>query len=614
MQKCTKYKLNIFMKIKTKWKAVKFACWGLKLIYQANPQRTTFVLIIKLLESLLGPILVWLSAKIIDGLLKNHQAFFEFGPIFWMVVIFVGLTIFIDLLAPIVEMNKKLLTAQIQKYIDELLINKANTFEDIAPFDDQNFYTKVKVVRYNEYFVTLWLEMTANTFGGIVQIIAGSILIWTVIPFVPFIFIILAFPKIFVEAKLNNVTFEGREEVQELRRRAEYYVSIPLNHELVNEVKMYNLTAFFKEKYKNVTNQLIKTLSHDQKKLTLHNIGWGFLEAIVSGLVLIIIVKKAVSGTIAIGDLLLFIGALFQIREGVNELFSVFAIGAREMVNVRNIATFISYETPKIAGTLSFPSNIQKGFRLENIRFSYQKGEDVLNIDRLVIPEGKVTVLVGENGSGKSTLVKLLLKLYEPISGTIYFNEQPLNAYDTNVIRMNSTAVFQDFVRYEMNLKSNIAVGDINHLDDMSLIQNSAHLGGADKLASQLPEDYETELGRFFGGINLSGGQWQRIAMARAFMKDESAKILIFDEPTSALDPFMEYEIFTRLKQLGNNKTVIIISHQLSTAKLADHVVLLQQGEVIEYGNHHALMEHGGVYAELYNMQAAKYREVEKTE
>jgi ATP-binding cassette subfamily B protein len=236
------------MKIKTKWKEVKFACWGLKLIYQANPQRTTFVLMIKLLESLLGPILVWLSAKIIDGLLKNHQAFLSSDPYFWMVVIFVSLTIFIDLLAPIVEMNKKLLTAQIQKYIDELLINQANSFEDIAPFDDQNFYTKVKVARYNEYFVTLWLDMVANTFGGIVQIIAGSILIWTVIPFVPFIFIILALPKIFVEAKLNNVTFEGREEVQELRRRAEYYVSIPLNHELVNEVKMYNLTAFFKGK------------------------------------------------------------------------------------------------------------------------------------------------------------------------------------------------------------------------------------------------------------------------------------------------------------------------------------------------------------------------------
>ncbi|SYX82420.1 ABC transporter [Paenibacillus alvei] len=570
-----------------------------------------FVLAVKLIESILGPLLVWLSAIIIDGLLQDYRVFAEHGHLFWIVLLFVLLTVLVDVLDPIVKMNKKLLTAQIQKHIDELLMEKANSFEDIAPFDDQNFYTKIKTIRHNDYVIELWLEMTSNTFGGFVQIIGGTILIWTVVPLAPVLFVLLALPRVFVEAKLNNVTFEGRAEVQELRRRANYYMSIPLNHELANEVKMYGLTPFFKEKYQSATRQLIRMLSGDQKKWTFHNMGWGAVEAIASGFVLIFIVKQAASGQVAVGELLLFIGALYQLREGINELFAVFAIGARELVNIRNMAQFLEIPSGGAVGTLPISNPVKEGFVLEQVTFGYKREHGVLNIDYLALPQGKVTVLVGENGAGKSTLVKLLLRLLRPESGTITYNGLPLDSYHIDAFRSNATAVFQDFVRYEATLKMNISIGHLGCSGDGDAIANAAVLGGADGIASKLPDRYDTELGRFFGGIPLSGGQWQRVAMSRAYMRDRSAQVLIFDEPTSALDPFMEHDVVNRLKQLGKKKTVIIVSHRLSTARQADYIVLLSKGKVLETGNHDTLMKRGGAYAELYHMQASKYEATE---
>lgn len=585
----------------------KHAWWGLQVIYAASPARTVFVFFMKMIDSILGPVLVWVSAKVIEGLLQDHQVFLSFGPVFWMAILFVLLTILVDVLDPFVEMNKKLLTAQIQKHIDQRLMDKANRFEDISPFDDTGFHTKVKVVRYNEYFITLWLEMTASTFGGIVQIAASSLLLWNVMPFVPLLFLLLALPRLFVEAKLNNATFEGREEVQELRRRAEYFMGLSLQHELANEIKLYNLTPYFTAKYKHIARQLIDQLSRDQKKWISHNLGWGIVEAVVNGYVLILIVQKALAGVLPVGELLVFIGALFQLREGVTELFGVFAIGAREIANVSRIAQFLGASRPALSGTAPFPDRYQKGYVLENVQFSYQEGHDDLQIDHLVLPAGKVTVLVGENGSGKSTLIKLLLRFYEPASGTIWFNGKPLRDYDISSFRAHTTAVFQDFVRYEMSMKSNIGVGNLPALQEESEIRKAAEMGGADEVASRLREQYDTEIGRLFGGVNLSGGEWQRIAMARACMRNETAEILIFDEPTSALDPYIEHEIFSRLKTLAKNKTVLIVSHRLSTAKLADQVVLLHKGRVMEVGDHHTLLKQGGIYAELYQMQASNY-------
>ncbi|CAM4194989.1 ABC transporter ATP-binding protein [Paenibacillus tarimensis] len=608
MRTCTSCKQPLSERMHNKLRALHQAWWGLCLIYRSDPRRCAIVFAMTIAEALLGPLLIWLSTFIIDELIRDVNLLSAFGPIYWLAILFILLTIVVDAIQPLVEMHKKLLTAQIQRNIDERLMQKANDLTDIAPFEQAGFHTKLKVARYNEYFITLWLDMTANALGGIVQIAAGSLLIWTVLPYAPLLFVMLALPRLFVEARLNNVTFEGRPQVQELRRRAEYFMGLPLQHEAANEIKLFNATPYFKAKYESATRELIAVLAVDQRKWTLHNMAWGLFEAIICGLALILIVRNAMAGKVQPGQLLLFIGALYQLREGVTQLFGVFAIGAREINNISSIMGFLHAELPEQTGEEPAPA-AASGFRFERVRFAYREDQDTLHIEDLTIPAGHITVLIGENGSGKSTLLKLLLRFYEPVSGTIYYNGNPLRDYRIHELRRHTTAIFQDFVRYEMNMNSNIGIGHLPEMKQPDLIRKAAQIGGASSVAEKLPEGYETEIGRLFNGINLSGGEWQRIATSRAYMREESAYILLFDEPTSALDPYAEYEMIRSLRTLAANKTVIIVSHRLSTAKLADHIVLLRHGEVAETGTHETLIRQDGLYAELHRMQSSVYEE-----
>lgn len=560
-----------------------------------------------LLESLLGPLLIWLSAEIIDEITRAPFKLFSWNILVWMALIYVAFTLIVDALQPLVEMQKRLLTVKLQAYIDGLLITKAISIPDIAPFEQASYHTRTQVIRYNEYFVTMWITIVSQSLSGIVMIIAGSILIGMFAPWAPIFFLFLAFPKVYWEARVNNATFEGREEVQELRRRAEYYVCAPLMPETAGEMKMFNLVPFFKSRYNGIAKELLHTISNDQKKLTSHQFFWSILQSLVAGGILIYIVRQALLGEVSVGDVLLFIGAIIQFNEGVNELFAVFAIGARETQHLGKIFSFLNSENNMDSGDIFLDNQNKEGYKLNQVIFSYDGEKTVLNIDDLQIPKGKTTVLVGENGSGKSTIIKLLLRYFDPNQGTIYFNKFPLNYYDLENFRLNSTAIFQDFLRYEMDLKSNIGVGNISEFDDIISIEKAASLGGVTQFLHKLDKKYDTELGRLFGGRNLSGGEWQRIALSRAFMKDESANLLIFDEPSSALDVFIEEEIFERLRKLTYGKTVIIVSHRLSTARFADNIIFLEKGRVVETGTHDELINNQGQYAELYKLQAQKY-------
>lgn len=582
--------------------------YGLNLFWQCDKLKTCSLFFMILLESLLGPLLIWLSAKILDEITLTSFNLFSWNTLIWMAVVYFTFTLIIDALQPVVEMQKRLFTFKLQAHIDTLLITRAISFPDITPFEQASFHSRTQIVRYNEYFVNMWITIVTQFLSGVTLIIAGSTLIGMFAPWAPILFLFLSFPKMYLEAKINNLTFEGREEIQELRRRAEYYLCTPLMHETAGEMKVFNLVPFFKSRYSSTAKHLLQTISNDQKKLTLHQFFWSLLQSMVAGGILIYIVQQALQGQLSSGDILLFIGAIIQFNEGINELFAVFAIGPRETRHLRKIVSFLTSENKIKSGNTLPDDAIDKGYELNKITFSYNAEKEVLKIEELQIPKGKITVLVGENGSGKSTIIKLLLRYFDPNEGTIHFNTLPLSCYDIENFRLNSTAVFQDFLRYEMDFKSNIGVGKISKFNDLVSIEKAASLGGANQFLHKLEKKYETELGRLFGGKNLSGGEWQRIALSRAFMRHESANLLIFDEPTSALDVFIEEEIFEKLRKLAYGKTVIIVSHRLSTARFADNIIFLEKGKVVEIGTHDELIKNQAHYAELYKLQAQKYK------
>lgn len=584
-----------------------FIFYGLRLFWRADPFKTGVLFFITLLGASLGPLLVWLSAKVIDEITRAPFQLSSWNTLVWAALAYVALTLIVDALQPIAEMQKRLLTAKLEAYVDELLIEKAISIPDTAAFEDSSFHAKSQIIRYNEYFVSMWITIVSQTCSGIVTIAASSLMIGTFAPWIPLLFLILAFPKLYWEAKLNNATFEGREEVQELRRRAEYYAGVPLIPETAGEIKMFNLVPFFKASYRNTALKLLNTISHDHRKLALYHLFWSVLQSLAAGFVLIYIVQQALRGAFSVGDLLLFIGATVQFNEGVNEMFAAFAIGARETRHLGNIYTFLNSKNTMETGDAPIADRKTEGYAFDRVSFTYDGSKTVLDIEKLDIPLNKTTVLVGENGSGKTTLIKLLLRYFDPNQGAIYYNGLPLKAYDIKHFRSNATAVFQDFLRYEMSLKLNIGLGEVSSRNDLDKIEKAALFGGVNLFLDKLENGYDTELGRLFGGRNLSGGEWQRVAISRAFMRDESADLFIFDEPSSALDVFIEEEIFDKLSRMTEGKTVIIVSHRLSTARFADHIIFLENGRVIETGTHDELMANQGQYAELYHLQAKKY-------
>ncbi|MBP3972138.1 ABC transporter ATP-binding protein [Bacillus sp. WL1] len=582
---------------------------SLKMLWKADKAGFTYIMLIKILESIIQPLLIWLSTKVIDDLSKDPAALLNSNFTFWITITFIILTITADLFNPFFEVKKRLLVAKLQMYIDVLIMKKANTLESLEFFEDKELYNKIRSFRNNEYWITMWIDLIMKSFGGTVKIIASVALLFSLLPWYPFLLLVVSIPKLIKEVNLNQATFEGRPELMELRRRAEYYTSVPLLPQLAQEVKLFHLTPFFKEKYVKTVQKLSATLSKDQRKLAVHSLLWGLIQSCVISFSIIFIIYSAINNEVSIGSVVLFLGMTIQLCEGVNEYFALIAIGAREGRHLRNLLNFIQLPNPKtVNSSLVESQEKDSGFYLSQVDFSYQNSEESsLSIKKLHIPQGKITALVGENGAGKTTLIKLLLRLYNPSQGSIYYNNKNLNDYDSTEYKKKCTAVLQDFVRYEMLLRENIGLGDVKNINNIHEIQLASDKSNVKELLPTLTDGYDTQLGKLFGGQELSGGQWQRIAIGRAFMRDKEAEILIFDEPTSALDPYAEDEILRVLSNLADNKTVIIVTHRLSTAKLANHIIYLDKGHVTEQGTHEELIIKDGKYAELYSIQAKKY-------
>jgi len=562
-----------------------------------------------MLEVLINPALILISKFVIDKLTHPNFDGRVGGSIFLASLLFVCISLLMDLLKPINESKMKLLTARFSRRIDNLLMKKANSFIGIAPFENATFHTKTPVFQTNTVFTTIWIDILIRGYSGIILITISSVMLWYLVPWAPFVLLLMGFPRLFIESKLNNLLYEGREEVQDLRRRSEYLMEQPLLPDTGHEMKLFKLLPFFKKEYISSSNNLINLIKHDQKKWVIHRFVWGFIESILIGVIFLYLLIQITLNTITPGDIALFIGAIFQLHNGIGGFFGILAVGAREAIQLRNLLDFIDSDPSETITKTDCPSktgldDLKYGYKFENVRFSYDGKNTVLDIDDLEIPKGQITALVGENGAGKTSLVNLLCRFYDPDSGNISLNNKSIKEYDINELRKKYTVVFQDFIKYEMTVKENIGIGKIQNISDENLIKYASFFGGSSEIIDNLDNGYETQLGRLFGGKELSGGQWQRIALSRAFMRYEDSEIIILDEPTSALDAKVEYDLFKRMKMLCKGKTVILISHRLSTVNMADNIVFLENGKVSEKGDHESLMKLGGKYAELYNLHS----------
>ena len=323
-----------------------------------------------------------------------------------------------------------------------------------------------------------------------------------------------------------------------------------------------------------------------------------------------IIIWRSVSGVLSIGDLTFLAGSFRQLRSLLEGILSRFTSVSQGAIYLRDLFEFFEIQ-PRIRiaeHPRPFPTKIKEGFTFENVGFRYMNSERwAIRHLSFTLRPGEKLALVGENGAGKTTLIKLLARLYDPVEGQILLDGIDLKEYDPEALRHNIGIIFQDYLRYQMTFAQNIAVGNIAHKDDRALIESAAQQSLADKLALRLPDKYDQALGRRFNqGVELSGGEWQKVALARAYMRE--AQLLILDEPTAALDARAEYEVFQRFADLTRGKSAVLISHRFSTVRMADRILVLDKGQMLEIGSHEELLEKDGRYAELFHLQAAGYR------
>ncbi|MEH2032529.1 MAG: ABC transporter ATP-binding protein [Nostoc sp.] len=504
---------------------------------------------------------------------------------------------------------QSLLRALMGQRVNVLILEKALTL-DLRQFEDSEFYDKLTNARREASVRPL--SLVNRTFGLVqnaLSLITYGILLVNFSGWAVVVLILAAMPVFIAETKFAGEAFRLFSWRASETRQQHYLENLLAREDFVTEIKLYQLGEMLLGRYRNLFDQLYG----EDRDLTLRRGLWGYLLSLVSTgafyLAYAWIVLETVLGKISLGDMTMYLTVFRQGQSTFSNALTSIGGMYEDNLYLSNLYDFLEEEVPKSWGKAIIGLNPQDGIRFENVSFTYPGSSKAAlrNISLHLKPREKLAI-VGENGSGKTTLIKLLTRLYTPDSGRILLDGLDLQEWDVDVLRRRVGVIFQNFVRYQFTVGENIGVGDVEHLDNKTLWQTAAQKGMSQSFIDQLPQSFQTQLGRWFkGGQELSGGQWQKIALSRAFMRSQ-ADILVLDEPTSAIDAQAEFEIFNHFRAITQNQMVLLISHRFSTVRMADKILVIENGEVIEQGTHEELLQLGGRYAKLFLLQAAGYQ------
>ncbi|HWD90062.1 MAG TPA: ABC transporter ATP-binding protein [Mucilaginibacter sp.] len=582
-----------------------------RLVWQSSPRMMLINVILRFLKASLPFLLLYIGKLIIDQVvhLRADDGSFSKDFLWKLVAIEFALAILSDGLGRAITLMDSLLGDLFSNHTSVKIMEHAAKL-DLDQFEDAVFYDKLERARQQTLGRTILLS---QVMGQVQDIITMCFLAAGLMAFNPWLIVLLIIailPAFIGESYFNDQTYALTRSQTPQRRELDYLRYIGASDETAKEIKMFSLSGFIIERFKLLSDKFYA----DNKKIAVKRSVWGTFFALLGSIgyyaAYVFIIARTVSGALTIGQLTFLAGSFRQLRtllEGVLGRFTTVSQGA---IFLSDFFEFFDIQ-PNIHNSQRprpFPNPIQLGFTFENVGFQYLNSDRWANrhLNFTLRPAEKLA-LVGENGAGKSTLVKLLARLYDPTEGRILLDGHDLKEYDLTELREHIGIIFQDFLRYQMTFSQNIAAGNITEKENEELIKAAAGQSLADELAKRLPGGYDQMLGkRFAEGVELSGGEWQKVAIARAYMRD--AQLLILDEPTSALDARAEYQVFERFTELTRGKMAVLISHRFSTVRMADRIVVLDQGEIVEIGSHEELLAKGGRYAELFQLQAMGYQ------
>jgi ATP-binding cassette subfamily B protein len=574
-------------------------------VWQTRPLFAATSLVCRLLLAFLPVALLYVSKLLVDEVVSGNAS----GLVWRYLAIEVALVLSTDLLGRLMGLCDSLLADLFTNQITIRLMKHAASL-DLVTFEDPTFQDKLDRARRQTTDRLSMLFLIASLLQQVLSLIAMSA---SVIAFSPLFFaclVISLIPVFWSESKFAALAYSLLYRWTPERRQIDYLRLLGASHTTAKEVKLFGLSGYLIDR----ADKLFQRFYAENRKLAIRrasvNYLWGLLPNGAYYASFVYILQQAIAKTITVGDLIFLTRAFSNSRTLLSSIFQNISRVAEQALYVRDLFDFFETKPalPVAVNPLPVPNPIREGFRFEDVHFGYPgAAKPVLNGISFHLAPGQKIALLGENGAGKTTLVKLLCRLYDPSAGRITLDGKDLRDYDPESLRQEIGVIFQDFLKYDATAGDNIGFGLIESLTDPARIDQASEKSYADSVISTLPSGYETMLGRRFeGGIELSQGQWQKIALARAYMRD--AQLLILDEPTASLDARAEYEVFERFANLTAGKSAVLISHRFSTVRMADLILVLEHGKILEQGSHEELLARGTRYAELFELQAAGFR------
>ncbi|MSO57218.1 MAG: ABC transporter ATP-binding protein [Acidobacteria bacterium] len=585
-----------------------------RLVWSASPGLLSLILFLSILLALVPAATLWVGKLLIDDVARAVTGGFPnaedaYRRLAMLLAVQVGIAVFASLVQTISSASRELLGDTLQNRISLRILHKASaldveSFENAETYDAlRNAYNEVGSRPLGVMFQLIGISQALITLASIGSLMAR--LGWEVLPLV----LLASIPGVIVSSRF------GAESYRVMRRRAtdarhqNYLGSLLTSDTLVKEVRLFGFERYllegWQEYYKKFRGQFVSLLRRRS--------AWGLAATLGSSLLIafatLSVLRRAAQGAITVGDFSLFIGGIGQIQSQFTGLLNGITGIYESLLYMRNLFEFLELPSRDLEQGDEWRGPIDS-IEFEHVSFRYPLTDrDVLSDVSFAVSKGQALALVGENGAGKTTIVKLVTRLFEPTSGRILLNGMDAARFSPRSVQCEMSIIFQDYGQYQMTARENIAISRTDMMADDAAVERASDKSGAVEIVRDLPEGYDTMLGRLFpGGRQLSGGQWQRLALGRLYFRP--ASVQIFDEPTAALDAIAEAAMIDRLREHGRQRVTMLISHRFSTVRLADHIVVLHEGRVVESGSHEELVAQRGVYAKLFELQARGYRQM----
>lgn len=581
----------------------------LRFVWESGRAVVSWNIVVKIITAFLPVAAGILARFIIDGV--NQIRFHLPLPwyFWWLVAGEMLVAVLAGLLGRVGDYLDSLLADRYTHHVSVEVLRKASAL-DVTSYEDPAFYDRLERARVQATDRLAMIQQIGRLIQQVISALSFSLVLIRYSPILLVLLIVGILPAFVGETHFAFLAYAKNFRQTPFRRQMDYLRQLGGSKEVAKELRLFDLSGYLTARFAALSEEIFR----QNVELNRRRLLWGSALAILGQLgyysAYVLSIYRTIEGRYTLGDLTLITTAIMQAMSSIQQAFSTGSGVADQALYVSDLIAFFDMK-PQVQskpGGICTPTPILRGFEFRNVSFVYPgtTREVVKNLNFTLAP-GERVALVGENGQGKTTIVKLITRLYDPTEGQILLDGIDLREYDLASLHAEIGVIFQDFVRYEMTARENIEVGRIELLHTQAEIEYAAMKSLADDVVARLPGRYDQMLGRRFeSGVDLSGGEWQKLALARAYLRD--AQLLILDEPTASLDARSELEVFSRFAELTLDKMALLISHRFSTVRMADRIVVLENGSLVEEGDHDRLISLGGRYAAMFEMQAASYR------